>query len=145
MIRYRKFKKSDFEQIQKLALKAWLFTYKDIYKENTIKKEISKFYAIENLSKSLSAQKAGKELFVIAQENNKILGYAHVLKDKNMWELMRIYVNPDLIRSGIGTKLIERIERWLRQKGVKRYVAYPHIKNKIAKNFYEKKGFKREY
>ena len=57
---------------------------------------------------------------------------------------MRIYVNPKLLRRGIGSELILRIEKFLKKKRAKSYIIHPHIKNKIAINFYNKAGFLRE-
>ena len=56
---------------------------------------------------------------------------------------MRIYVHPNFTRNGIGTMLISRVEKYLKSKKANSYVIYPHSKNKIAVNFYEKMRFKR--
>ena len=81
---------------------------------------------------------------MIAEENKKIIGYAQVGKTEGLWELLRIYISPVLIGKGIGAELMARVEKFLKKKKATKYIARPHVRNQIAKNFYKKMGFKRE-
>ncbi len=140
---FRTLQKNDVLEVRKLALKAWKFAYKDIYKEKTILKSVSKYYSDENFARNFEQIKKGNSKFILVIESKKIIGYAHVCKNKRRWEVIRIYVNPKFIRKGIGTKLLQKVEVFLRKKNVKSYTIYPHVKNKIAVNFYKKYGFVR--
>ena len=142
MVIFRTLKEGDIPLIQKLALKAWLFTYKNIYTEKTIRKEVAKYYSDKSFRNYLSKTKQNKEFFGVAVDKNSILGYAHVGRKNNKWEIFRIYVSPDRLRQGLGTRLIHHIEVFLKSKKAKQYRVYSHLKNKIASNFYRKIGFK---
>ena len=144
MINYRPLQKRDIAQIQALALEAWLFTNKKIYSTTSIKKWTSDYYSKENFKKTFTAIKNKKGFFIVAEEAKKIIGYAEVGKVKE-WELFRIYISPHLIGKGLGARLLEHIEQFLKKKNAKSYIAYPHIKNRLAKRFYLKKGFKRNH
>jgi len=144
MIVYRPLKKQDIKQIQKLALESWLFTYGKIYKEKTIRRNVADYYSDKSFADYFSKIKHNNQCFIVAADKNTILGYAHIGKKKKSWEILRIYVSPKRLGEGIGTNLIKNIEKFLKSKEAKNYAAYPHIKNKIAKNFYSKIGFQRK-
>ncbi len=143
MLKFRILQKKDIHQVRDVALKSWRFAYKDIYKEKRIQKEVSSYYSDKNFEKYFRGIKKGTGHFIAAVLNNKIIGYAHVTKEKGIWEIIRIYIDPKIIRKGIGSKLILNGEKFLKTKKAKRYVVYPHPKNKIAINFYKKVGFVR--
>jgi ribosomal protein S18 acetylase RimI-like enzyme len=143
MVTYRIIRKQDVQKIQKLALESWLFTYRKIYTKKTILKEVADFYSTKRFELFLARIKRKKEYFIVAIDKNNVVGYAHVGTKNKKWELFRIYINPSHIRKGIGGKLIYYIEKFLKSKRAKKYIVYPHIKNKIAKNFYSKVGFQR--
>ncbi|NQU79110.1 GNAT family N-acetyltransferase [Candidatus Woesearchaeota archaeon] len=144
MITLRRIRKKDIEEVRNLALKSWRFAYKNIYKEKTIQKMILDYYSDKNFEKEFKDIKKGKAEFIVAIDSNKIVGYAHIAYEKRMWDVIRIYVNPKLLRKGIGSKLISKIEFFLKKKNAKKYTIHPHVKNKIAINFYKKAGFVRE-
>lgn len=143
MVTYRALKKKDIRQIQDLALKAWMFTYRNIYKKDTIQREVAEFYSDKNFENFLTRIKQKKDCFVVAISKSKMIGYAHVGLKNNKWELFRIYLNPSYIGKGVGSKLINYIEKFLKSKKAKKYIVYPHARNKIAITFYYKAGFQR--
>jgi len=133
----------DKARIREIALKSWLFAYKNVYKEKTIRKEISNYYSDSNFDKYFEEIKKGVGRFIVAISKNKIAGYAHVSRKNKEWEIMRLYMDPGILRQGIGSKLILKVENFLKTKRVNKYFVYPHTKNKYATNFYKKKGFVR--
>lgn len=141
IILYRPIEEKDILEIKKLALRSWSFTYKNIYSKNNIKRYVSWYYSLNNFNKWFSNIRKEKDFFVVAEKNKHIVGYAHAGKSKKDWELFRIYVSPSLLRKGIGSALIKRVEKFLKSKKVKSYIVYPHAKNKMAVNFYPKLGF----
>ncbi|MBI5881117.1 GNAT family N-acetyltransferase [archaeon] len=143
MISFKRIQEEDICEVRRLALKSWRFAYKGIYNEKTIKKNVSDYYADKRFFKDLRDIKSGKCEFILAVESGKIIGYAQVCKLKSGWDVLRIYVDPKQLRRGIGSRLLRRIETFLKKKHVKQYTIYPHVKNKIATNFYKKSGFKR--
>lgn len=141
MVIFSPLKNKDIPSIQQLALKAWLFTYKNIYTEKRIRKEVAQYYSNESLRRYLSKIRQNKDFFVVAIGNSKVVGYAHIGRKNKQWELLRIYVSPDKLRQGLGSKLISHIESFLKSKNAKKYQVYSHLKNKIANSFYPKVGF----
>lgn len=143
-MKIRRATKKDINPIRKIALASWLFAYKNIYKTSTIKKMVADYYSDKSFENDFEKIKIGKSQFIVVTISNKIVGYAQVSKEKKIWDVGRIYVSPKATRKGIGSKLLRNIETFLKSKGVNEYVIYPHIKNKIAINFYKKLGFVRE-
>ena len=143
MITLRSLRKSDIPSIQKLALKSWLFTYRAIYSKSRIHREVSQFYADKKFKECLSQIKQNRQAFVVATDKNKIIGYAHIGKKEGKWELFRIYVSRKRLRKGIGSGLLNRIEKFVSEIKEKKYIVFSHSKNTIAKGFYEKSGFRR--
>jgi len=144
MIKFRNLEKKDIEDVRALALKSWKFAYKKIYKTTTAKRMVSSYYSDENFEKEMKSVKKGNAKFILALDSKKLIGYVHAAKIKRKWEVIRIYIDPTYTRKGIGTKLLHKIEIFLKKKNVKKYTISPHVKNKLAINFYKKLGFKRE-
>ncbi len=143
MIQYRKLKKEDVKQVQRVALETWKFAYKTIYNEKTIHRTVKSYYSDKSFKELFARIRKGNEMFLIALDGKRIIGYAHIGKKGKYWELRRTYVLPLYLRKGIGTALAKRVEQFMKKRKAKKYIVYPHTKNKIAKNFYLKIGFKR--
>lgn len=74
----------------------------------------------------------------VAVEDEKIIGFADVLKGKPE-EMGGLYVRKNFVRKGVGTKLMKKIESAIRMMGVRRFSLRSSI---TAKEFYEKLGYK---
>ena len=143
MIKYRSLQDKDIKDIQQIALKCWLDTYRDIYKEKTIRKTVANYYSTEKLMNNLSDIKKNTEWFCVVLDSDNIVGYSHIGKKDKDWEIFRIYILPKYQRKGIGSQLIKKGEKFLVSKKAKKYIVHPHIKNKLAIQFYKKVGFRR--
>ena len=137
----RDFTLKDRNNLKTLALKCWLFTYKNIYSEQKIKKMVDEWYSGKIHKEYLELMKKGKAIAKIAEGKGMLLGFISTEEVKGMVELKRLYVDPKYIRSGIGSKLLDTIEEILKKKGSKKYFCFVHRQNKIGQNFYKKKGF----
>lgn len=76
-----------------------------------------------------------RDIFV-AVENDKVIGTAS-LKENTVYT---VFVNPDIHKKGIGTKLMEKVEDLARKKG------YNEVKvpsGYTSFGFYKKRGYKR--
>ena len=76
---------------------------------------------------------------------NKIIS---ILSSKNNFKscstrIFSICISSNFPKSGLGTLLIQNIERKFRDNGIKRYGLSVNIKNYIAINFYYKNGFQK--
>lgn len=142
-IKYRQLRESNFKKIYEVALEAWNYTYKDIFKPSYIKNYVDKFYSQEMMQKQLSLIEKGEMFFEVAKENENIIGFCNIeVKDNDKAELLRIYLKPLYIGKGIGKKLLLLGEEFLISKGIKKLYCYAHKENKLGRQFYLKNGFK---
>lgn len=82
----------------------------------------------------------------VFEEDNTIKGYMTIGNcrddDKSQsFELWDFYVDPLLIRSGVGTKLITFCESETANRGFKEIVLWVFEKNMVGRSFYEKNGY----
>jgi len=124
-----------------LALKCWLFTYKQIYSEKQIKKIVDQWYSEKIHKEVIDCMHKGSAIAKVIELNNEIIGLASALISDNSAELKRIYIDPDHLHKGFGSKLLTLIEKDLKKKGFYKYYCYVHKKNHIGHNFYKKKNF----
>lgn len=108
-----------------------------------------------------------KKIFLVYEENGKVLGYIRIDETQEMKEtdnakwllpLEDLYfslphaniggvaVLPNTEKHGIGTELLETAEQKLKEKGVQHlfsFVIMSPITNTPSKNFHEKNGFQK--
>jgi len=84
-----------------------------------------------------------KDKFVVvaAQNDEGIVGYSIVSVEKDVGEIDSIYIVPNHRKTGLGTRLIERAEAWLREQRVSRIVISVAEGNEGAFPFYQKLGY----
>ncbi len=132
----RKMNETDIEQVQLVAKLSWQSTYKGIIPEEIQESFVNSAYSNEMLVKRLK-----KTLFLVAEQENKIIGFANFtsLKGDRWVELGAIYLYEEFQGKGIGTDLlkagIEHLEH------VKRIYVNVEKENQTAVNFYKLKGF----
>lgn len=132
----------DIPHIQSIAHETWSFTYEGIYPKDYIRKFLSRAYSSENLSRSVERDlQSAKRQFLIAEYNNKVVGYAQTSQVKEEeYELLRIYVLPEYHKLGIGKAFIQEFSEVL--KPLKKLFAWVAKENYRGREFYEKNGFK---
>lgn len=144
MTKYRALQWKDVTQVQAVALKAWKYTYRNIYLLRTIKRNVANYYSTESFQKfHFPRMRTGDEWFYVAVDGKWIIGYSNIGKVKQGWELFRIYLLSEYIGKGIGRKLLQLGERFLTKKRARSYFLYVHSKNKLGKRFYLRNGFVR--
>lgn len=91
-----------------------------------------------------------KSLFLVAEDNNKIVGYAigkidsrpKVYKVNRMGFILAIYVKREYRRQGISKKFIEKIFAWFKLKKIKYVELHVHGKNDPAVKTWMRYKFK---
>ena len=63
---------------------------------------------------------------------------------KGAFELHFLYVDPDCLRMGIGSEMLQFFEQKGREKGCPEFVIWVLEENGIGKNFYEKNNYRRD-
>lgn len=144
MAKIQKPTKEDIKGIQDVFYKTWLATYsneeagitaKDI--EEKFKDRFSEGALEKRLADVLDDSK--DHLFVIAKDDNDVVGVCKARKAEECNELQVIYVLPSYQGRGIGTGLWERVVFFFGNE--RDIVVHVAVYNIQAINFYKKLGF----
>lgn len=86
-----------------------------------------------------------RNLVLIAEENNKIIGFliAELWKKKKSSFFADIFVKPEYRKQGIATKLKDKYEKICKKLGLKTIVGLVLVTNKKMYKLMEKRGYKR--
>ena len=142
MIHIRNFVGDDAEAVQAVARAAWHFTYRDIFEAAFIDQFVDTNYAPSGLRALVSRIEAGQTFFAVAVRGDGIVGFCQIGQTPQGAELFRIYLLPDCVGQGVGSRLLAAGEQYLRRHGYDRYGCYVHRANEIGKRFYAKQGFR---
>ncbi len=143
-IRYRRLQKEDLPSIREVASESWKHAYRNIFDDSYIKEWVEANYSLETLRSILSDSDSGKSFFYVAESDRLVIGFCHIGDRGQGWELLRIYLLPDYMGTGIGTRFVQLGEHFLRTKKASKYVAFVHKDNLPAIGFYRRNDFVRE-
>ena len=138
----RKVKYEDIEQIVDINIKDWKKSYKGIIDECILEK-LNRKEKIEKWRKHYNIGNV-----IVAKKADNVLGYCRYESDafyENLdidSEIIALYVDCDVIRMGIGRKLVEYVMNDLKNKSKSKMIIWCLEKNINAINFYEKMGGK---
>lgn len=133
----------DLPQIKALALKAWLFAYKDIYSESEIRAENEKFYTEDFHRRILQRTAEGLHVFKVLENSQQIQGLADCDFRGKDTILTRLYLSPEIIGQGYGKKLLQTLEAEMVHLGRQNYRLLSHARNRLGIAFYQRNGFVR--
>ncbi|RZK68678.1 MAG: GNAT family N-acetyltransferase [Pedobacter sp.] len=139
MIILRKAKEEDIEVIQDIANSTWYNTYADYLSAEQIEYMLDKMY---NKGVLLSQFQEG-HVFLMAQENDKDMGYAgfSILDpEAASYKLHKLYVLPEMHGKGVGKILVNEVMNLVRDLGGKSIELNVNRNNKAA-DFYISAGF----
>jgi len=108
----------------------------------------SKFKLLKSKYKSLlqGRFKNGQELFFGYIDNNILKGYITIKMSPfistRKCELYWLVVNKNYQDKGVGTKLLNYIEKYVKRKGVNKIFLYTNKLMKKTRSFYEKNNYK---
>ena len=123
-LQIRDYKKSDFERLYEIDQSA--FPQGIAYSHLELQ-----FYIRSRQSRTLVAEDSGDVIgFVIACSEPRQLGH-----------IITIDVTPHRQREQIGSRLLERIERWLWQEGAEAIYLETPADDTRAQGFYDKHGY----
>jgi GNAT superfamily N-acetyltransferase len=129
---------NDIKYVQQIADATWQQAYTPILSKDQIDYMLGKLYS----TPSLEDQMKNNHYFFLALQNYTPVGFAsfsHV--GGKTYKLQKLYVLPNLQKTGAGKKLLETVETVAKSMGAEELILNVNRKNK-AKTFYEKKGFK---
>ncbi|MBY0757781.1 GNAT family N-acetyltransferase [Sellimonas caecigallum] len=142
----RNMEEKDIEGVAEVHVSSWKTAYRGIVQDrylDAMKKE-------EKIVSYKKKQMDVREKFLVAEQNGEIVGFCRYADDnrfsENMsdidCEIVALYVSPDKMYHGIGTKLFQAaVETFICQKKHK-MIIWCLRENKSSKRFYEKMGGK---
>lgn len=138
----RKATLDDLCRIAEIHVTGWRYAYRNIIPDEFLFKTMNVPARIDAFKKAIERQ---EDVYVF-DENGIVKGFMIIgpCRDSDRsdsFELWGLYVDPFMLRNGIGTKLIGFCEQKARELGHKDVVLWVLEDNKIGRNFYSKMGY----
>lgn len=130
----------DIAQIRKVAEETWPETYANIISAEQITYMLNGMYSVDKLQASILAD---DELFLVAEENNAIVGFAGIQfasPESYYTRLHKLYVLPSMHGKGIGKSLLNAVQKQALSKKTTALHLNVNKYNK-ASEFYKRNGF----
>lgn len=133
--------------VRAVARESWHAAYDPIIGPETVQEHVDEWYSVAELEASI-AEAADREdaVFLVAiDDSDAVVGFAQAgphPERPDVAALYRIYVHPDWWGEGIGTALLERLERVLADAFDRLWLAVL-ADNEVGVSFYESTGFER--
>lgn len=89
----------------------------------------------------LDALKIQNTVFLIAEEDGRLLGYAGMYCTLEEGEVTNVAVAPQERRRGVGGMLMEAIREEAKRLGLERIILEVRVSNESAIRLYERQGF----
>lgn len=133
----------DSSRIADIQIFGWRNAYRGIIIDIILFNNLN----IEKTSKSIkeSIENKKEEIFVFEEDEivkaMMIIGKSRDYDMQNAFELWCIYVDPLMMRSGIGSKMLEYCEKEACDRGCNMNMLWVLTRNIIGRSFYEKNGY----
>ncbi|WP_406589770.1 N-acetyltransferase family protein [Bacillus atrophaeus] len=131
----RNAERKDIKEIQKIAKVTWNHTYKGLIPLEIQNEFLRMAYSDKSMKKRVE-----KTILLVAEVNNKVVGFANAFTNENNAELSAIYIYPDSQGRGVGTKLLHEVIKELR--GFSKITVDVESGNEVGEKYYFAKGFK---
>jgi ribosomal protein S18 acetylase RimI-like enzyme len=130
----------DIEAIRAIAKRSWETDYPAILTRETIEAGVDDWYAPDQIAAELVP---ARSVLFVADRDGDVAGFAHATWSATDDEgyILRLYVDPDHRRAGVGHELLERTCSHLADQGVERINAMVLAENDPGNDFYERFGF----
>lgn len=89
----------------------------------------------------LEALELKNTIFLVAEENKKILGYAGMYVSLDEGEITNVAVAPEARRRGVGQSLIEKMKKEAAEKNIAEIILEVRVSNNSALRLYQRNGF----
>lgn len=128
-MKIRKFKEEDAEEKTEMHLS----TIREVNSQHYSEEQIEAWTTFDSEN---YVEETEKEKWV-AEEDGKIIGFGDYIPMEA--EITGVYVHPDHLRKGIGSKLLEKMEQAARDQGIEKLTC---VSSLTAKEFYRNHGYK---
>ncbi|MFV8271169.1 GNAT family N-acetyltransferase [Flavobacterium sp. GT2N3] len=131
---------ADISTIQDVANKTWPITYHEILSKEQLEYMMDLIYSDESLIKQIQKK---EQLFYVAYENTSVLAFIaieHNYKNAAVTRIHKIYILPEAQGKGMGTLLIDSIQKLAKEnKSTSLSLNVNRLNKAVA--FYQKLGF----
>jgi len=127
---------ADISGIRRVAERAWAADY-DMTRE-TVEAAVRDWYGDERMQREVT----GDDSPVVVADDGGVVGFAHgaVSEAEDCGTVLRLYVDPDRRREGVGGALLAAIEERL-VADCSRLQATVLAANEVGRRFYEESGY----
>lgn len=134
-VKIRDVQTGDFPAVRRVARETWADTYRGIVPEDVQAGFVRQAYSEESL-----ARRMDYGVFLVADRDGELVGFADFYSDSEEVRLAAIYVLPEAQGEGAGTRLLEAgISRF---PSATKYTLRVERDNLPARRFYEARGFR---
>ncbi|MFT4881950.1 MAG: ribosomal protein S18 acetylase RimI-like enzyme [Salinirussus sp.] len=130
----------DVEVIKQVARRSWETDYPDILTRETVEAGIGDWYALDSLTTALARERTS---LLVAEPESSVVGFVHAVRQAatGVGFVLRLYVDPDHRREGVGAALLDAVAEALSGDGLERIDAAVLSANGLGRTFYESFGF----
>jgi ribosomal protein S18 acetylase RimI-like enzyme len=100
--------------------------------------DLNRSDSLEGIRKKLERD---ADLFLVVQQEGRIVGVVMGSYDGRRGWISRLAVSPALQRTGLGSRLVARVEECLRAKGCEKVNLFVTPSNGGVRGFYERLGY----
>jgi len=136
---FRPAEPEDAGAIQRVAEASWHAAHDQIVGAGVVDEFLAEHYDQESITAGISDDETA---FRVAQRGSEVVGFGvGVPHDDTTWGPAAIYVHPDEWGDGVGTALLDAVERAARAAGARRLRLVVLSDNTRACRFYEYRGY----
>jgi ribosomal protein S18 acetylase RimI-like enzyme len=130
---------SDAEAIREVARASWETDYPSILGQEVVDDGVEEWYGVDSVRDALG--ESGTRLLVATDD--AVVGFVHAVVDGDEGHVLRLYVDPEHRRRGVGSRLLERACEELFERGADRVFALVLADNERGNAFYRDHGFEK--
>ncbi|MFC7155878.1 GNAT family N-acetyltransferase [Halomarina halobia] len=129
---------TDVPALQRIARESW--ERDEALTRETATETVEEWYDESQLGADIES---GDMLVLVAAMRDAVIGFSHAVVHGDAGTVLRLYVEPDRRRTGVGSQLLEATCEELAARGVERVQAMTLAANEPGKAFYRANGFER--
>lgn len=131
---------ADIDAIKAVAASTWRIDYPDILNREAIEEGVEQWYGSEQIASELTEDDA---ILLVAEIDDEVVGFAHAVRRHRTGFILRVYVDPDYRKQGIGSELLASARDALLTRGVDDIRAMVLSGNEPGNAFYKTFGFEK--
>ncbi len=128
---------ADIPALRSISRRSW--ERDPVLTRETATETVDEWYGEDRLREDVEAS----DVRVLVAVAEAVIGFSHGIVDGDVGTVLRLYVDPDYRREGVGSHLLEAACRDMAERGVERVQAMTLAANDPGNEFYRANGFER--